>query len=187
MSETRLWHCAKCKTDLPATSFPPSALRLTKKWFMCNPCRNAYYRGRRREDGGCYAGRYVKRRREKNSQWFLALKEKLSCSRCDETHVACLDFHHRDPASKEYNIGTMVYGQKKRSLIEAEIAKCDVLCSNCHRKEHYADGANTYKETTQKRHREYEERRKLPAPRGIHRQHLSPWRVNTLSRFMEVA
>ena len=42
-----------------------------------------------------------------------------------------MDFDHRDPSLKTTNVSRM----KTRSieLIQEEIAKCDVVCANCHR------------------------------------------------------
>lgn len=57
------------------------------------------------------------------------------CIRCGEKHPACLDFHHRDPSIKEGHIGEFRRFGKQRLL--TEIAKCDVLCANCHRKHHH--------------------------------------------------
>jgi hypothetical protein len=57
------------------------------------------------------------------------------CMQCGEKHPACLDFHHRNPEEKEGHIGEFRKFGTKRLL--AEIAKCDVLCANCHRKFHY--------------------------------------------------
>lgn len=68
---------------------------------------------------------------------------KTKCSRCGETHPACLDFHHRNPGKKFASIADMVgrgYGVKS---ILKEIEKCDVLCSNCHRKEHFCVETST--------------------------------------------
>jgi hypothetical protein len=48
-----------------------------------------------------------------------------------------MHFHHRNPSTKTYNVGSMV--NRKLSDIEAEIAKCDLLCANCH-------GIRTYEE-----------------------------------------
>ncbi len=57
------------------------------------------------------------------------------CSRCEESDLACLDFHHRDGGeTKEGHIGYIRRFSIERIL--AEIAKCDVLCANCHRKHH---------------------------------------------------
>lgn len=48
-------------------------------------------------------------------------------------HVVCMDFDHRDGVEKLDNVATMVAEGRPLGLIEAEIAKCDVVCSNCHR------------------------------------------------------
>ena len=60
---------------------------------------------------------------------------KGGCVRCEESHPSCLDFHHRDRGTKDADIATMRRFSVVRLL--AEIAKCDVLCANCHRKHHY--------------------------------------------------
>lgn len=56
------------------------------------------------------------------------------CGTCGEKDPSCLDFHHRDRTTKEGHIGEFRKFGMKRLL--AEIAKCDVLCANCHRKHH---------------------------------------------------
>ena len=58
------------------------------------------------------------------------------CIVCGETHSACLDFHHRNgKTDKLGDIGRIRRFSTERLL--AEIAKCDVLCANCHRKHHW--------------------------------------------------
>ena len=46
-----------------------------------------------------------------------------------------LDHHHRDPATKSFNITGAAFG-KGLAALTAEIAKCVVLCANCHRLVH---------------------------------------------------
>jgi hypothetical protein len=45
-----------------------------------------------------------------------------------------LDFDHRDPSQKVAAVSDMTASGYDVPTIETEIAKCDVLCSNCHRK-----------------------------------------------------
>lgn len=66
---------------------------------------------------------------------FRELKATLKCSRCPETHPACMDFHHTDPAKKDFSIGRFGRYRTQEKLME-EIKKCVVLCANCHRAEH---------------------------------------------------
>ncbi len=79
------------------------------------------------------------KRREKR-EWFNneVLKGK-SCIKCGESHIGCLDFHHRDPKEKEFGLGTIIRQNIKKDRILEEIAKCDILCSNCHRKLHWEE------------------------------------------------
>jgi hypothetical protein len=57
----------------------------------------------------------------------------VGCYLCNEKDIACLDFHHlRD---KEYTIANLVKNENFNKIKE-EVAKCIVLCSNCHRKLH---------------------------------------------------
>lgn len=80
----------------------------------------------------------ARHRRNKNAKvaWFNEFKATLRCARCPEIHPACLEFHHRDPTQKDLEISRAARYWSKEHLMR-EIAKCDVLCSNCHRKFHY--------------------------------------------------
>jgi hypothetical protein len=84
---------------------------------------------------------YRKRRKLKKiaqKEWFdKEIMLNLKCSICLESDPACLDFHHRDPSQKEGKVSEMVKGMRSKESILAEVAKCDVLCSNCHRKHHF--------------------------------------------------
>lgn len=68
-------------------------------------------------------------------------KEKLvklhggKCIRCGWSGpLAGFQFHHRNPAEKEFIIGNV--SNRKWELIVAEAEKCDMLCANCHCIEH---------------------------------------------------
>jgi 5-methylcytosine-specific restriction endonuclease McrA len=67
-------------------------------------------------------------------QWFSVYKDGLSCKVCGESCSVCLEFHHLDPNSKEGNISTMVTHFASVAQVLMEIAKCVVLCRNCHAK-----------------------------------------------------
>jgi hypothetical protein len=64
------------------------------------------------------------------------LKSERGCKECRERHPACLEFHHRDPEQKEFLISSVAFRLTETKML-AEIEKCDVLCSNCHRKLHW--------------------------------------------------
>jgi predicted metal-binding protein len=57
------------------------------------------------------------------------------CNRCNTTYEPCVyDFHHTDPAEKDFTIGeNMLVGEER---FFNEIKKCVLLCANCHRLTH---------------------------------------------------
>ncbi len=98
-----------------------------KKWFQNN--KKVHY------------GR-VRKRIERNSKWIQNYKKTQKCGRCGEDHPSTLDFHHRNNKEKEFPISKCRdYGLKR---IKAEIAKCDVLCANCHRKLHWDNKTGSF-------------------------------------------
>jgi hypothetical protein len=79
----------------------------------------------------------VKRtRRHTNRAWFEELKDRLVCTRCRESHPACLQFHHEDPTTKEVSLADAIRRGFSRERILRELEKCQVLCANCHIRHH---------------------------------------------------
>jgi ribosomal protein L44E len=66
----------------------------------------------------------------------LVLERGGRCVDCGYSgSLNALDFHHRDPSSKEFGLGRFT-GSLARYRTEAE--KCDLVCTNCHRLRHLA-------------------------------------------------
>jgi hypothetical protein len=74
--------------------------------------------------------------RKRNVAWTNSYKQIHPCSKCGESDICCLEFHHVDSSTKEENIARSVTGGWSIKRIEREVAKCIVLCANCHRKLH---------------------------------------------------
>ena len=70
----------------------------------------------------------------KNRALYFEWKATLKCLICSENESCCLEFHHLDPAQKDFTIAKQCMKNLKRLQKEAE--KCVVLCSNCHKKVH---------------------------------------------------
>lgn len=73
--------------------------------------------------------------RKRGLRMFIA-SLKTKCNRCEETHKSCLEFHHTVPGKKELCLSSAVSKGWCKERILKEVAKCEVLCANCHRKEH---------------------------------------------------
>lgn len=61
------------------------------------------------------------------------IKLAQGCQECGyKKHPAALDFDHINPSEKEFTIGTSYTSVSIKRLLD-EVAKCQVLCANCHR------------------------------------------------------
>jgi len=66
-------------------------------------------------------------------QFIRQQKEGKICARCGFSDPRALDFHHREGADKEVRIAKILGKGWGTARILEEMAKCDVLCANCHR------------------------------------------------------
>ena len=89
------------------------------------------YRAKRYKKNGKWLDEGIKARELK--QWMNELKSQ-PCFDCgNKFPVCCMDFDHRIDVKKNYNIGEMFAHHYSKKLIEKELKKCDLVCSNCHR------------------------------------------------------
>jgi len=59
-----------------------------------------------------------------------------ACCRCGYSKCfGALEFHHRDPAQKDFSL-SRVRNHKWTKDLQRELNKCDLLCANCHRETH---------------------------------------------------
>lgn len=79
-----------------------------------------------------YKEKAKKARLKRQKQW-RDFKATLACEQCGENRPPTLDFHH-SVGSKEFNISSAVLTYSiSWDEAMAEVAKCIVLCANCHR------------------------------------------------------
>jgi hypothetical protein len=69
-----------------------------------------------------------------NRQRFREYLASASCVDCGIEDFAVLEFDHRDPSLKKDNVSYLVRQAVSWKTILDEIAKCDVVCANCHRR-----------------------------------------------------
>jgi len=80
---------------------------------------------------------HVTRRKKQIRKWLQDYKKSLKCSKCNENHFITLEFHHLLGSKKDRPISGMVVDGMSIKRILEEIKKCQILCSNCHKKTHY--------------------------------------------------
>jgi len=64
-------------------------------------------------------------------------KTQRGCDRCGYRICgAALHFHHRDPEEKLNGVAVLLSKNAPMQKVFDEIAKCDLLCANCHAELH---------------------------------------------------
>lgn len=79
---------------------------------------------------------YLQRNKAKRrdiAEYIRTFKDGKPCADCRESFPSyVLDFDHRDQTTKTIIVSRIARTQSWRRL-HAELAKCDVVCANCHR------------------------------------------------------
>lgn len=124
--EIRERKCSRCETTRPIEMFYTSleakrAKREGRKRFLA-PCRVC-----QREING--------ERMRPRREYADAIKAERGCADCGlrlPAHPEVFDFDHLDHTAKVATIATFMTKGTFEELV-AEIAKCEVVCANCHR------------------------------------------------------
>ncbi len=75
---------------------------------------------------------------EEDRAWLRELKDNKPCMDCKVVHRHfALDYDHRDPSKKLAAVGNVLNSHGRATALK-EIAKCDLVCANCHRYRTYA-------------------------------------------------
>ena len=109
----------------------------TRVYSYCKECHRNYMKQHYKINKAAYvakATRHNKEYREQAFRWLLEYYKTHPCVDCGETDPVVLEFDHRDPCEKETEVSVMVRRVLSLARIKREVAKCDVRCSNCHRR-----------------------------------------------------
>ncbi len=108
-----------------------------KRHSRCKECG-------RRQSKDHYAANhvsYIERNRRnrpaqrlRNASIVLAYLLTHPCARCGECDPVVLEFNHVDPRSKIGNVAELVRSGCSKKRLDDEIAKCEVMCANCHQR-----------------------------------------------------
>lgn len=121
--------CTKCHETKSVDLFNKKSGRVNQWASYCKACLGKYNRAK-------YGTKYQRSGITKRIDWLDDYAIAHGCKSCGECHPACLEFHHREPEEKESGVRLMARTNAKWERIWAEVAKCDVLCANCHAKHH---------------------------------------------------
>jgi hypothetical protein len=126
--------CGDCNLHKPLEEFAWRRKHREQRDSLCRPCRAAYHQRH-------YAAnrqRYIDQARERKQAlalertgYLLTFFQEHPCIDCGETDAVVLEFDHlRD---KRFDIGQSLPYRSWQSILD-EIAKCEVVCANCHRR-----------------------------------------------------
>lgn len=128
--------CKHCNQEKPLEAFAKRGKSGRQPW--CISCKKKYNQEYYEQNRETRTKSKQLKRAELRGK-LRELKATLYCVECGENHPSCLEFHHLDPATKDFSIGIAIGKLWSWDRIQKEIAKCNCLCSNCHRKFHWED------------------------------------------------
>ena len=81
-----------------------------------------------------------KAQRKENGEYLRKVKEASPCVDCKNYyHYYVMDYDHRDETTKKEDVSS-VANQLSLKMVKEEIAKCDLVCANCHRERTHLQG-----------------------------------------------
>jgi hypothetical protein len=131
VAETAERWCKSCENTLPLTAF--NRYKDGYQW-RCRECFKAYFRDR----GQKHIKQVTASRDARRVRAHVRVLEHLSghgCADCGEADPIVLEFDHI--AEKTTAVSELVARATRLGVIDAEVAKCEIVCCNCHRRRTY--------------------------------------------------
>ena len=126
--------CSRCGENRPVDDFAWKVKAADRRDCWCRSCRRAYSRTYYEANRERYAELDTQRKRQlriKRTKFLIEYFASNACVDCGERDPVVLEFDHlRD---KSFNIGSKLVHCSWEKVL-AEIAKCEVVCANCHRR-----------------------------------------------------
>lgn len=130
--------CNHCNHEKDNESFHKDKSTKDGLSRTCKVCRNkitSIHHKKHYQENKVRIQADTKARKITRKEKFYTWKKTLECCICGENESCCLDFHHLDPSKKEIEIAKIVEHRSWKNIMK-EVAKCIVVCSNCHRQIH---------------------------------------------------
>jgi hypothetical protein len=127
--------CSRCKRELTLQAFTFKRRATGLRHGYCRECSQQYLRDHYERNTEYYVLKARKRKCRVLAEahaWLLAYFQEHPCADCGEVDPAVPQFDHADPSLKLLAVSVLVVRGFAWSTIEAEIAKCEVRCANCH-------------------------------------------------------
>lgn len=125
--------CSRCKLPKDIDDFSRDKNKKDGHAYVCKECQNSYMGTYYPSNKDKWKDTKVNKKRQvkANRQKFLEILMISKCTDCGNDDIRVLEFDHL--ADKRENVTKLIsYGYSWDS-IQKEIAKCEVVCCNCHR------------------------------------------------------
>lgn len=141
-----LWHegfkrCSGCRELLPVSGFNRRSTARDGLQAYCRACNAKWHAEHREHHNRQIAARNVRVKEQMRRRMAEYLRDQ-ACVDCGEDDLRVLEFDHLRDKTMEVSV-LVARGHSWERILE-EIAKCEVVCANCHRRRTH-DRANTYR------------------------------------------
>ena len=133
--------CSACRELVPLSGFNRRSGSRDGFQSYCRACNSRWHADHREHHNRQIAARNVRVKEEMRRRMAEYLRSK-ACADCGEADLRVLEFDHLRDKTIEVSV-LVARGHSWERILE-EIAKCEVVCANCHRRRTH-DRANTYR------------------------------------------
>ncbi|MBI4037158.1 hypothetical protein HY385_01925 [Candidatus Daviesbacteria bacterium] len=126
--------CTECKQEKPLDQYDQKRGKLRSN---CKACVSKYTKQHYKNNKEYYLKKATinrKSARERLRKFLFEYYSTHSCVDCGESNPIVLEFDHIQRQNKYSNIARMANRALSLERIKNEIAKCEVVCANCHKK-----------------------------------------------------
>ena len=122
--------CSRCGELKPVAAFTRHARAKDGRQPFCNPCQRKAVKSHYWRNPAYYRAKALARMRNIGNRDLIRALKDVRCADCGERYEpATMTFDHVR-GQKLFDVGSGL--NKPRDVLLAEIAKCEVVCVNCH-------------------------------------------------------
>jgi hypothetical protein len=128
--------CPKCEIRKSLSDFFRNSSKKDGLQAICKKCvgqNSSSYYDKNKDSLKLSIEKSRLKRAKENKEYVLKHLKSNPCVDCGEKDPLVLDFDHVR-GTKKMNVAAMIQRGNSVQAIEDEIKKCDVRCSNCHRR-----------------------------------------------------
>lgn len=134
--------CTKCNQTKEESDFFVKDSATGRLHVQCKSCYKEHRKIYQQEHYARYHQEYLERAKLQRNNLRAAFRAHMLeylygkvCEECGEADIRTFEFAHIDATTKAFGISRAVRLGRSWQEVLSEIAKCRILCANCHKKE----------------------------------------------------